>query len=147
MDRKTLNLKKTMLLSIMTVPILYIASCKTAQISRLNDFSFLNGEWIQPCDSLLTGEYKDEIECTIMDEDATRYVFDISGSQGLLVRKLPRSNDTTLVAFKYNEDNQLILENKSKKEAWRRKVYHVDSVKLKLYSKNNSAIEFFERRD
>ncbi len=126
--------------------ILSMSNCKITQVSKLDDFSFLNGKWKQPCDSLLTGEYKGEVECVMLEEDATFYAIHISGSKGFLVRDLLRSKDTTLIAFKYNNEGGLILENQSKDERWQRGVHQVDSATIKLYAKDSSSIEFFRRK-
>lgn len=140
-----MNLKKSIGYLTLFTLILSLANCRTTQISRLDDFSFLNGQWIQPCDSLLTGEYKGEVECVMLEEDATSYTIDIVGNKGFLIRHLLISKDTTFISFKYNSKNELMVEYQSKFERWQRSAYQVDSSVLKLYNEDRRKIEFFER--
>ncbi len=141
-----MNLKKYIGHLILFTLILSIANCKTAQVVPLDDFSFLNGEWIKPCDSLLAGAYKGELECVMLEEDAIQHTISLNGNQGFVVRELPSTKDTTYVAFKYDNDGRLMLENRFQNKSWLQGVYQVDSTTLKLYAKDSSAIRLFKRK-
>jgi len=142
-----LTILKICVVFILLIAVLSFANCKTAPVrfSEVSDFSFLNGVWIKPCDSLLTGDYKGEIECDIIDDEAIRHIISITNNKGTIVRKLSFSEDTVSIAFQYDSAGRLILEHKSHDYIWKQRVHKVDGSTLKLYSKDSSSISFFER--
>lgn len=131
---------------LMVLTSIWAFSCKTKKVSKSLDFSFLNGSWIQRCDSILVGDYQGEMECVLLDDETVVHNLTIMGNQGFMIRESSRTKDTMYLVFKYNEKDRLMLEFNDKNRKWLEGVHQADSSHLKLYAQDSSAIKFYKRK-
>ena len=108
------------------------------------DIEQLNGTWLQACDSLITGEYAGEIECSI--EMDTQVRFKIERNKGVMFRhdRITSEKDSSQVLIKTIGNSKYLIGSRNNKP-WIKKIFKITNDSLGIYSTSESHITMYLR--
>ncbi|WP_422860885.1 hypothetical protein ACOKFD_08840 [Flagellimonas sp. S174] len=122
-----------------------LTSWMTANSQEEINFEFLNGNWLQACDSIVTGNSKGTIECS--PEMWTQISFILQKNKGTMIREdfIIKEKDTSHIIFE-KIGSELYMIGSTINKPWLHKVHKMKKDSLGLYSNNNTTITFYVKQ-
>lgn len=126
--------------------VIFVSACQSTNQMHTTDYNLLNGVWEGDCSMMITGKFKGEMECPMMETKSFTTILLNEQHEGAWIFQRDDNPPDTTKTKLIMRDKKAILQMEQKGKQWEREILSVTQDSLKVFTSDKEYLALFRRK-